>query len=83
MKDITIPGKRIRTELRWLLISLAFAFVLNIYSIIKYKTSLVELITSLHIIILMSLIIYVLLIFVRGLAGLLIRFTAGKRKDNE
>ncbi|KKK68359.1 hypothetical protein LCGC14_2944830, partial [marine sediment metagenome] len=47
MKDITISGKRIKTELRWLIISLAIAFVFNIYSIIKYKTSLAELFTSL------------------------------------
>ena len=83
MKDLTISGKRIRMELSWLLVSLALAFVLNIYSIVKFKTSWTELITSLHIIVLMSLIIYVLLLFFRGLASLLIRFTAGKRKDTE
>ena len=79
MKDITISGKRIKTELRWLIISLIISFVLNIISIIVYKTSLAELFTSLHIVVIVSLIVYVLLLFFRGLASLLIRFTPGKK----
>jgi hypothetical protein len=80
MKDIIIPAKRIRTEIRWLLASLALAFILNIYSIIKFGSSWTELVTSLHVVILMSLVIYVLLVFLRGLASLLIRFSSGRKK---
>lgn len=81
MKDVSISGRRIRIELRWLVISFALACLLNVYSIIKFRTPVSELITSLHIVLLMSLIIYVLLLFFRGLASLLIRFASGKRKN--
>ena len=79
MKDITISGKRIRTEIKWLLISFIAAFILNVYSIVRFGTSWIEVITSLHIVLMMSLIIYVLLLFFRGLASLLIRFASGRK----
>ena len=47
MKDITIPGKRIRTELKWLMACFIAAIIFNIYSIIRYKTSWSEFFTSL------------------------------------
>jgi hypothetical protein len=80
MKDVSISGRRIRTELRWLAISFALAILFNIYSVIKFKTPLYELVTSLHIVLLLSLIIYVLLLFFRGLASLVIRLASGKKK---
>ena len=80
MKDITITAKRIRIELKWLLLSLILALILNVYSIIKYNTSWAELITSLHMVALMSLILYVLLLFFRGLASLLMRIGSGRKK---
>ena len=81
MKDITISAKRIRTELRWLLLGFVLAIVLNIYSIIKFKTSWSELVSSLHILLVMALIIYVILLFFRGLGSLLIRFSSGRNKE--
>ena len=81
MKDITISGKRIRTEIKWLLISFAAAIILNVFSIIKFGTYWTEAITSLHIVLLMSLIIYVILLFFRGLASLLIRFASGRKQN--
>ena len=80
MKDITITARRIRIELKWLLLSLALAAILNVFSIIKYNTSWLELITSLHLVVLMSLILYVLLLFFRGLASLIMRFGSGRKK---
>jgi heme/copper-type cytochrome/quinol oxidase subunit 4 len=81
MKDITITGKRIRTELRWLLLGFILAVVLNIYSIIKYDTAWSELVSTLHILLIMAVIIYVILLFFRGLASLLIRFSSGRNKE--
>jgi hypothetical protein len=81
MKDITITGKRIRKELRWLLLGFILAVLLNIYSIIKYDTAWSELVSTLHILLVMALIIYVILLFFRGLAGLLIRFSSGRNKE--
>ena len=82
MKDIKIPGNRIRIEFKWFLFSLALSFLLNAYSIVKYRSPWTELITSLHIVLLVSLVVYVLLLFFRGLASLLIRLTSGKRNDH-
>jgi hypothetical protein len=81
MKDFAIPAKRIRTELRWLLYSFIFAFILNIYSIVKLDTEWSALVAALDTVVLLSLVLYVLLIFVRGLARLIIRLSAGNRRD--
>jgi hypothetical protein len=81
MKDIKIPEKRIRIELKWLLACFVLGFLLNAYSIIKFRTSWTELFTSLHFVLLMSLVLYVLLLFFRGLARLVLRFSAGKKND--
>jgi hypothetical protein len=35
MKDITISGKRIRTELKWLLGCFVAAIIFNVYAIIR------------------------------------------------
>ncbi len=81
MKDIKIPGSKIRRELNWLLISLVLSFLLNAFSILKYKSPWTELITSLHVVVLVALIVYILLLFFRGLASLLVRLTGGRRKE--
>jgi hypothetical protein len=80
MKDITISWKLIRTELWWLLGCFMASVVFNIYSIIRYQTSWTEVFTSLHVVIILALVFYVLLLFFRGLVALIIRFSAGKRK---
>lgn len=65
MKNTVITVKQKKRELYYLLISLIIAFVLNIYSIIKYDSQWKELITTLHITILFSLVIYVLILIIR------------------
>ena len=79
MKDITISGKRIRNELKWLLGCFAAAIIFNIYAIISYQTSWKEFFTSLHVVVILSLVFYLLLLFFRGLFTLIIRFSARKR----
>jgi FlaA1/EpsC-like NDP-sugar epimerase len=59
MKDIVINALRIKRELRILLINMSIAFTLNIYSIIKYKTEWIEILSQLHIVIILGLLIYV------------------------
>lgn len=73
MKDIVISASRLRTELKWLVLSFVIGLGMNIYSIIKYDSLWKELITSLHIVLLVSVIVYLLLIVIRGLAGLLLK----------
>ena len=81
MKNLKIPGKRVRIELRWLLASFVLAFLLNAWSVLRLKSTWTELFTSLHIVLLMALILYVLLLFFRGLGSLILRFTP-KNKDD-
>ena len=80
MKDITISGKRIRTELKWLLGCFVAAIIFNVYAIIRYQTSWAEFFSSLHVVVILSLVFYFLLLFFRGLFSLIIRFSTRKRK---
>ncbi|NOR75382.1 MAG: hypothetical protein GQ525_09500 [Draconibacterium sp.] len=65
MKDITISGKRIKKELIIFAVSLAAAFVLNIYAISKFNTDWNEIVNQLHIVFLIGGIIYFLVLVFR------------------
>ena len=80
MKDITISGKRIRTELKWLMGCFIAAIIFNVYSIIRYQTSWAEFFTTLHVVVILSLVFYLLMLFFRGLFTLIMRFSTRKRK---
>jgi hypothetical protein len=80
MKDITISGKRIRTELKWLMGCFVAAFIFNVYAIIRYHTSWTEFFMSLHVVVILALVFYILLLFFRGLVALVIRFSTRKSK---
>ena len=79
MKDIHITGKRIRTELIWLLACFIAAVIYNAYAIMRHKMPWSELLTSLHAVVILALIIYLLSGFIRGLVALVIRFSTKKR----
>lgn len=66
MKDINIKAKTIKKELWIFLVSILIAFGMNIYAIIKYNTEWSELISKIHIVILLGLIIYFILLILRG-----------------
>jgi len=80
MKDITLSGTRIKTELKWLLGCFVAAIVFNLYAIIRYQTSWAEFFTKLHIVVILALVFYLLLLFFRGLFTLILRFSTRKRK---
>jgi hypothetical protein len=65
MRDIVIPSRVIKRELIILLVSLVSAFLLNIYSIIKYGTSWKELYNQIHVVLGVALLIYVLVLLFR------------------
>ena len=67
MKDITIKGTRIKKEIIFWFVSFVIASAVNIIGIIKYNTSWWELITQLHVVIAVSILIYMLIGIVRGL----------------
>jgi hypothetical protein len=71
MKDITIKGVCIKRELWVFLGVFIFAFGLNIYSILHYKTSWTELYTHLHIVALMSIFIYCAIAVIRLVVALI------------
>ena len=67
MKDITISGARIKTELIYLLFCFAFAVLMNVFAIVKYNTSWSELFSQLHVVFLLSCVLYFLAAIVRML----------------
>ena len=65
MKDILITRKRQKTELKIWLICLGVSFVLNIYAIIAYEGQWTELFTSIGFILTSSVVMYVVILFIR------------------
>lgn len=68
MKDFTITAKRIKTEALALLICFLLANVANLYSIIAYNTSFLELFTSLGFVVATAAILYIIWCAVRLIA---------------
>ncbi|MDI6400627.1 hypothetical protein QLX67_01380 [Balneolaceae bacterium ANBcel3] len=65
MKDIIIKASRIKREVfLWFLIFLA-ANILNVYAIIRYSGEWSELVTQLHIIVLLSVALYLAFSLIR------------------
>lgn len=77
MKDIIITSKRIKKELYILLSCFAIAFILNIVSIVIYKTSWVEVFTQIGYVIVITIVLYLILalvrLFISGLKKIFIR----------
>ena len=71
MKDTVITAKRKKRELLMLLGSFIFAFLMNVYAILKYKQPLKELLTQMHVVVMLSLFIYGTMLLVRILWWLL------------
>lgn len=65
MKDTIITAARKRREILILIFSFIFAFLLNVFAVIKYKNPVSELITQLHVVLLISLVLYAVLLFLR------------------
>ncbi len=65
MKDILIQGKKIKNEITVWLICFAISIIFNIYAISKYDTAWYEILTQLHIVILLSILFYLIILPVR------------------
>ncbi|MFW6371312.1 MAG: hypothetical protein ACOC10_08930 [Bacteroidota bacterium] len=82
MKDIVITGKRIKTELIYLLVSFIIGIGLNIYAIVKYNTHWKELVTQLWTVFVFSLVIYLIVLILRLIVfGVISLFSLGKNKS--
>jgi phosphotransferase system glucose/maltose/N-acetylglucosamine-specific IIC component len=71
MKDITITGKRIKTELFMLLYCYIAANLVNVFAIIYYQTSWLELFTWQRFIMFIGFLFYLVTVLVRGVIYLL------------
>ena len=65
MKDIIITAKRKKTEIITYLICFLIANLANLYAIIRYDTSFLELFTSIGYVFITSIILYIFWIVIR------------------
>jgi len=73
MKDIIISSKQIKKELVTLMVCFIIGFIANIGAIIYYKSTAIEMFTSLHYVLIFSGFIYGVWSFLRLTKGLLIK----------
>ncbi len=81
MKDTIIKADWKKRELLMISVCFIIAFFLNIYSIIKFDTAWIELITTLHVTILITLIIYFISIVLRGIYFFIQNIFKNKQKS--
>jgi len=74
MKDTIITGKQKKFELYYILSAFLFAFLLNVFSIIKFKHPAIELLSQIFVVILVAIFIYFILIVLRLVWWLLAKF---------
>lgn len=80
MKDTLIKATRKKRELWIALVCFLFAFLMNVYSIIRFKTEWSELLTTLHITILLAIFIYILVGIVRLIVWWIMLLFGKKKK---
>ena len=80
MKDIIIPGNRIKTELKYLLYCYIAANIVNIYAIIRYNTEWIELITWQRFVVFIAFIFYAITIILRILIWSIRKLTGATGK---
>jgi len=80
MSDIIIKEKTIKRELVFFLLSLIIAFGMNVYAIIVFDTAWTELVSKLHIVLSLSIIIYLLTLIIRAIILGIIRLIKMAKK---
>ena len=73
MKDTTITAAMKKRELIIILACFLAAYTLNVIGIIKHQTPIRELITQFHVVLLIALVFYVMILFLRILYYLVSR----------
>lgn len=73
MKDIVIPGKKLRNELFVILGCFIAACLLNVYAILKYSRPASELISMIGFVIVAAVLIYVALLVIRIVIALVVK----------
>ncbi|MDT8400326.1 MAG: hypothetical protein RQ743_01420 [Bacteroidales bacterium] len=82
MKDLVIKGNRIKRELIILGIMFLFAAIINVIGIIKHDTRWIELLSQLHVVIILMFILYALLWLVRAIIYL-VTFPFRNKKNSK
>lgn len=72
MQPIIISPQAIKREIRFLATAFIMANLMNIYAIITYKTNWIELISSLHILIILSFFLYFIILLARLIIKLVV-----------
>lgn len=67
MKDIVVTHKRLKKERYIFLTCFSIAFMINMYSIIKFKTSMYELFTQIGYVLVIAIAIYIIVLIVRAI----------------
>jgi hypothetical protein len=80
MKDIVIKAKRIKAELITFSVCLLVSFLGNIGAVIFYKSPAIEILSSLHYVLIFSLFLYVVLTIIRILIKLFRKSFRRKKK---
>ncbi|NLX80499.1 MAG: hypothetical protein GXZ03_02905 [Proteiniphilum sp.] len=70
MKDITITSKRLKKESTIFIVCFIIAFIINVVSIFIYKTSWFELFTQIGYVTIISIVLYLLFVPIRGVISL-------------
>ena len=65
MKDLVIKGKSIRNELIILAALFILSFIINVIGIIIHDTDWIELLSQMHVVLILTLVLYMLLWLVR------------------
>ena len=73
MKDLVIKGKWIKRELIVLLVLLLVSFVANAVGIVKHDTEWIEMLSQLHVVVLLTMVLYVLTGIIRFMIYLIIK----------
>lgn len=72
MQDIIITSKRIRKEIYTLTACFSTAFLINIISIIAFKTPWHEMFTQIGYVVVITIILYLIVVFIRLLSKLIL-----------
>lgn len=70
MKDIIISAKRIKTELITLAVCFLIAFAANVGAVIAYKSPAIEILSSLHYVLIATVVLYIFVAVIRVILAL-------------
>ena len=81
MKDSVISAKAKKRELIIFIAAFVVAFILNIISISSYNTEWSEILSSLHYVLLLAIVLYVIQGIIRLIIWGIVRLVSGKRSQ--